>query len=469
MVRSYSYGEQLCLSLTDMFRPLYFALSAQHQPQCTRLFALAARGLGTGLHESLPSYLDRLARLHGVRNGPFFLNEVHPKRVPSSGSLLSGHSRGILVGNGYAERIASSVALLTGVPEVAGLVQPILSRRVGWYKNTRPRAAWCPLCFADWAKQGLPIYRPLLWSLTPVRCCPIHHVFLRERCPGCLRDFNHFGTCGWSLLCPGCGCALSEYPNGSNANKDKLPSAYDRFCASRVSDLLVWGLRGGEGDLPPGRFAQNIGHAISELGSEYALGHLTALSRPVIQNWRHGRGRPLLPALLRLSHCFDVPIHHWVSRIIPSGTFVRGTAMPNCFSAMKLYASHPAPKSIEQAVLGYLAKPTAQPCSVRELAEVIGTKRRRLYDVCPSLVHKVVMRRAHALAREKERKVGERVRIVRAAIAEIRATGRRASRNAVLGLLNSRGVKCSWLLKEVFRREMQSAPADGKGPLPQPS
>jgi hypothetical protein len=145
-------------------------------------------------------------------------------------------------------------------------------------------------------------------------------------------------------------------------------------------------------------------------------------------------------------------------------------AMPNCFSALKLYASHPAPKSIEQAVLAHLAKPTAQPCSVRELAEVIGTKCHRLYDVCPSLVHKVVVRRPHALARERERKAEERVRIVRAAIAEIRATGRHAPRHAVLGLLNSRGVKCSWLLKEVFKREMQpSAPANGKGTLPQPS
>jgi ribosomal protein S27E len=444
-------------------------VSAQREPQCTRFFGLAPRGLGTGLHESLPSYLDRLARLHSVRNGPFLVNEVHPKPVPSSGSLLSRHSRGMLIGNSYAERIASAVALSTGVPEVAGLVQSTLSRHLGWYKNTRPRAAWCPLCFADWAKQGLPIYRPLLWSLNPVRCCPIHNVFLLERCPGCLRDFNHFGTSSWSLMCPGCGRALSEYPNGSDANKDKLPSAYDNFCASRASDLLAWGLRCSEGDLPHGRFAQNIGHAIAELGSEYALGHLTALSRPVIQKWRHGHGRPLLPALLRLCHCFDVPIHHWVSRKIPAGTFVRGTARPNCFPTVKLYASNPAPKSIEQAVLAYLAKPTPQPCSVRELAEASGTKQRRLYDVCPRLVHKVVMRRAHALAREKERNAEERVRMVRGAVAEIRATGRRASRKVVLGLLNSRGVKCSWLLKEVFRREIQSAPADGKGPLSQPS
>ena len=131
---------------------------------------------------------------------------------------------------------------------------------------------------------------------------------------------------------------------------------------------------------------------------------------------------------------------------------------------MRIYASHPAPKSIKQAVLAYLAKPTDQPCSVRELAKAIGTHRRKLYDVCPRLVYKVVVRRAQALAREKEHRAEERVRMVREAIAEIRATGRRASRNAVLGLLNSRGVKCSWLLKEVFKQEMQPHVPANLGP-----
>ncbi len=114
-----------------------------------------------------------------------------------------------------------------------------------------------------------------------------------------------------------------------------------------------------------------------------------------------------------------------------------------------LYSSRPTVSSIEKAVIAYLAKPTDQPLSVRELAGRIGAHSCRLYEVCPKLVRKVVARRARALAQRRERNAEERVRLVRRAIAEVQATGCRVSRNAVLGLLKSRGVKCSWLLKEV--------------------
>ena len=390
---------------------------------------------------------------------PFFLNEVHPKPVPSSGSLLSGHSRSLLVGSAYAKSVASSVALFTGVPEIAKLVQPTLSRQLAWYKNTRPEAAWCPLCFSDWAKNGLPIFRPLLWSFASVRCCPIHHVFLRERCPGCSRTFNHFASCSWPLLCPECGRALSEKENRSG-NNDEVPGAYESFCGPAVADLLAWGLGRTLEHVQPGCFATNIRNAIAELGSEYTLGELTRISRPVIHTWRNGQRRPVLPALLRLSYCFDVPVHHWISQEIEPSIFGRGNAIARSFSMTGLYSCRPTANSIEKAILAYLARPTAPPISVRELADRIGAHSCRLYEICPKLVRKVVARRARAVAQRKERVATGRVHMVRRAIAEIEATGRLPSRNAVLGLLKERGAKCSWLLKEVFRSEMRGAASE---------
>ena len=431
------------------------------EPLCTRLFALAPCGLRSGLHESLPSYLDRLARLHSVPDGPFLLNEVHPKPVPSSGSLLGRQSARLLVGNGYAQRTASAVARLTGVGEVAGLVQPLLSEHLSWYKNTRRCAAWCPRCFCDWTKNSLPVYRPLLWSLASVRTCPVHNVRLEECCPRCSREFNHFGLSGWSLMCPDCGYLLSERVTDSDTDAGKRASDYAGFSASQVRDLLSWGLRCSGSDLVPGCFATNVSNAIAALGNEYVLAQLTGLSRPVIQKWRHGHGRPQLPALLRLGSCFNVPLSDWLSQQIPASAFARRTRIPRELSVFQTYDRHPSRNAITQAVSAYLTSPRNEPLSVRELAEAIGTSPRRLYGVCPNLIRQVVARRARAVTRRKVFGERERVRMVRQAIAEVRASGGRVSRHAVLVLVRSRGVKCSWLLKEIFRNEVRlSAHAD---------
>ena len=392
---------------------LRFDPAIWQKPLCTRFFALVPCGLATALQESLPSYLDRLAQLHAVPNGPFFLNEVHPKPVPSSGSLLGRHSRCLLLGNNYTERIASFVAHLTGVPEVAGLGQPSLSRCLGWYKNTRPKAAWCPLCFADWAKQGLPIYRPLLWSLAPVRCCPVHNIFLQQQCPGCSRQFDHFASRGWPSFCPDCGRALSEYPDSSGATDHKVPSSYDEFCTSRLSDLLKWGSTCNPGDLPDGCFGMNIRNAIEVFGSEHALARTTGMSRSIIKQWRHGCGRPQLPGLLSLSYCFHVPLHHWVSQLVPHETFVCGTVAPNDVPSFKTYPRRPPLHLIEQAILASLAQPTNDPPSVAKLANAIQIGHRFLYVHFPDLIRQVVERRANAVARRKEHSAQERVRLVR--------------------------------------------------------
>jgi TniQ len=437
------------------------------KPICTRFFALAPCGVGTALQESLPSYLDRLARLHSVPNGSFFLNEVHPKPVPSSGSLLGEHSRSMLLGNNYSERIASFVARSTGVPEVAGLGQPILSRCLGWFKNTQPKAGWCPLCFADWANQGLPIYRPLLWSLAPVRCCPVHNVLLQEQCPGCSRRLDHFASRGWPSFCPDCGRALSEYDNSSGATDHKVPSSYDEFSASHLSDLLKWGTTCSPGDLPDGCFTMNIRNAIEVFGGEHALARFTGLSRGIIKSWRHGGTRPQLPGLLSLSYCFHVPLHHWVSQLVPHGTFVSGTVAPNDVSSFKTDLLRPPRHLIEQAILAALAQQTDDPPSVAKLANAINIGHRYLYVHFPHLTRQVVERRANAVARRKEHNAQERVRIVRETIAEFQASGRRLSRYAVCIRLRERGVRCIWLLRGIVQREFQllaSDPPNGSPP-----
>lgn len=281
--------------VANHLRGRFSSIESHPNPGCCRFFHQSPEGKETGFHESLPSYLERLARLHGVPNGPFFSNEIHPKPVPSTGSLLAPHSRGLLVGSGYAEAIARSLAANTGEPAVVTLVQPELSRHLAWYKDTRPLTAWCPICLADQLKGGLPVYRPLLWALKPVLTCPKHNVFLEEHCPNCSRSYYHFAPTPWFPYCVSCGCSLAL--KAGTRMDQRVPSHFEAFSASAILELLHWGLNPPGGVLSPNCFAENIEAALQSVGGEYVMGQLASLSRPVVQKWRHGRQRPTLNRL----------------------------------------------------------------------------------------------------------------------------------------------------------------------------
>lgn len=51
----------------------------------------------------------------------------------------------------------------------------------------RTTPAWCPVCYHEWRREGLPIYQPLLWMLQVATVCLWHRRQLEERCLHCQR------------------------------------------------------------------------------------------------------------------------------------------------------------------------------------------------------------------------------------------------------------------------------------------
>jgi len=93
---------------------------------------------------------------------------------------------------------------------------------------------------------------------------------------------------------------------------------------------------------------------------------------------------------------------------------------------------------------------------VRQLAHQVGTNCRRLYVVCPDLLGRVVARRASAVSRLKREHHDGRVAAIKSAVAELIDEGAAVTRNAVMLKLQARGVKCVWLLKDIWTREFAS-------------
>src|SRR5206468_4182851 len=112
-------------------------------------------GLGTPLQESLPSYLNRLARAHSLPVATFLSGELAPLLSPgadcrSVSNYLRKASRYLLLGDGLASRVATHAAQLTLIPQVAALVHSHIAKSLGWTRDVRDYVAWCPACFRKW-------------------------------------------------------------------------------------------------------------------------------------------------------------------------------------------------------------------------------------------------------------------------------------------------------------------------------
>jgi len=153
----------------------------------TEYFRLTPRGLGTEQVESLASYVNRLAHVHGVSRHQL-INHLQMwwerrtgSRPPRCESVrLNGYSKDALL---WLEVLQAA----TGEPQLARCTIAPLSgicaaNSVGSVRHVR---AWCPACFRDDLAVGDVTYDRLIWQLQPVQHCSLHKLALLDHCSAC--------------------------------------------------------------------------------------------------------------------------------------------------------------------------------------------------------------------------------------------------------------------------------------------
>lgn len=178
--------------------PAWEQASGKSIPPRSHLYHLAPVGLGSGLVESLTSYVARLAEAHDISIGTLVTREVLPKvreefrrheyKIPplKSTFLYDAHTL-----NGVVQRSQDWVAVLeqlTGVRGLRYLTMGIWRQVISGADLLRRRRAWCPLCLEDWRSANQQVYEPLLWGLREVAVCPTHACPLADCCPHCSGD-----------------------------------------------------------------------------------------------------------------------------------------------------------------------------------------------------------------------------------------------------------------------------------------
>lgn len=281
-------------------------LALPEPPPRSRLFALAPRGVGTDMAESLSSYLVRLARAHAV-NPRCMVREEFRSLAEAQLRRPARHADEVASMNGYgqhAQAFAEVTARLTTRPEVRYLtllpLSDLLPRNGAGVIARQPR--WCPECVAEMDEP----FRPLVWALDLYTVCHRHRRLLVAACPSCRKGQPYLPTYPDLAHCAYCGETLHGSPKATPAAATM--SEQDLWMAEALGDLVAR-LQDLDGTATRERFLAFIAAAVERRsnGNKAAFCREMGLSPWALKNWQTRGERPSLPQLMAVSYGMGTP------------------------------------------------------------------------------------------------------------------------------------------------------------------
>ncbi len=102
------------------------------------------------------------------------------------------------------------------------------------------RRKWCPRCFQECQRHGMPVYECLAWVLAPVTVCPIHHVLLEQHCPHCHRAILVLSAHAHPGFCAHCNGWLGDDSTAPDASPSQQMEA-QLWIANQIGKFLGLG------------------------------------------------------------------------------------------------------------------------------------------------------------------------------------------------------------------------------------
>jgi hypothetical protein len=180
-------------------------------PPRSKLYSLEPVGVGTGMVESLTSYIARLAEAHNLKLSTFVSRVLSPLSKLTGVAGIGGHHDVLRhLGaslNGTGSTSAECVKILESLTLRRLLRELTLRFTKGWLSDRALLSLnqkWCPQCLHEWKRRGDTVYYPLLWQLEAVRTCSVHATLLRSHCLQCGATHRPLGKHLILGHCPAC-------------------------------------------------------------------------------------------------------------------------------------------------------------------------------------------------------------------------------------------------------------------------
>ncbi len=277
-------------------------------PARSKLYWLVPCGSGTVWCESLTSYLNRLAGLHHVPPQHVAVQEIVPHLSQSYSrrylSVFSWSTAMSVNGNGLlAQEWASILERLTKRSDLHFLTLQWWVGDLPPHKLLREKPAWCPVCYAEWKDQGMPIYEPLLWIFPPVTICLKHLCKLEEYCPGCEKRQSFIRVQTALDECPRCKTWLGS-PTPALVPLSPEILEWQKWVVSALEELRSAVVASA---LPPWElFFTNLSRSCEERGEQSRLAELAGLARGQLATWLRRSHTPTLGSILEFCYVCNV-------------------------------------------------------------------------------------------------------------------------------------------------------------------
>lgn len=420
-------------------------------------------GIKTPFVESLTSYISRLAECHSVSTGTLISKKLAPLynrdyllKIASEGGTRFYESSVSINGVGVTARdCVKALSALT-------LRQDLEYTTLLFWGNLLPtkgllssKRTWCPICFQDWLQDGKVIYEPLLWSLKAVTVCPVHNVYLINKCPNinCGRGNLVLNRSSRPGFCSACGCWLGMADNHGN-NRVASPSdeelQWRKFVGKSIGQLLEI-----TPDLinpPDGEMLiKNLNSLLKVCtdGNITVFAKMLNISKVSLWSWCHGENRLSMEGLLHICYSTQIPLLDLITKEICENKNYMLLHRENkkASGCPRRAVNH---LEMKESLRGFLLNEESPPPSMREVARRLGYDKRLLYNHCPDLCKEISSRYLRERAVLKDQRINNACSLVQKVSLELIQKGIYPSRRKVEERIEPRGILREKVVQDVW-------------------
>jgi len=417
-------------------------------PLRSRLYSLVPAAIGTFWIESLTSYINRLAWTYRVEPRTLIAQEIVPHlgrsyHFQSSLNLLGAYCRSEAMGiNGTGETAldwSSTLIRLTMRESLHNLTLSSWAGNIPFRGLLRATPAWCPICYHEWRREGLPIYQPLLWMLQVVTVCLRHRGQLEERCPHCQRKQSVIPA----RLQPGCCTQCMTWPGISSDSEtenevDEKTLDWQQWVLNITGELRKASTT--SGILPWEQLAIGLALCSEIVGNSKQLAALAGVSKQLLSSWQNRKQMPSFERMLELCYVLDIsPL-----LLITGNQEVLKEALHAREAHRQPLPKHLPPHSVNReqalALIQAVLDGRETPMGVRQLERRLGLGARTLIYHFPQECALVTTRYRAYRAEQARKRREQGCNEVRLATLKLHVEGTNPSANQVASKLSDPGV-----------------------------
>ncbi|KAA6448193.1 TniQ family protein [Bacillus cereus] len=267
------------------------------------LYPVSPKGNGTGMCESLSSYIIRVSTEHNIITGALINKIIAPildNRYILNSSINGGNrfydgAKSLNSFDKSASEFTRILGLLTGRNDIKETTLREIKDLIASRDLLKNKLAWCPICLNQWKEDA---YYPLIWFLKDIKICVQHNCELEDICPSCNKHLPILHRKMLIGYCPYCSNWLGT------SERKRIENDKELFKAKEISNLIA-----NRSFLARENGKESISNAFLQLINCYTNGNLAEFARLInipkvtLWDWVYGGRLPSLGKILDI--CFN--------------------------------------------------------------------------------------------------------------------------------------------------------------------